>query len=179
VPSRFAREPLALAPRSPVCYFANLGAPPDEPQLTIFPTATLQNGILIRRHEVCPALDKEGRGASFMRMLFSKRALGVAVCTIAALFAALLFRSRSEGTVVPLVFIAVIVLIAARFGTTAGIVSSLISALIFATVMYPPTGHPSINDPSAKANLGYMLMAGLAASFLFLPHTPPKEKSGK
>ncbi len=90
---------------------------------------------------------------------------GVAGCATAAVVAVLLARGSSLGSLVPLLFLAVLLPCARYFGALAGVVGSLVSALIFAIFLYQPIGSIEIVNQSARTNLGLMLLGGIVISY--------------
>lgn len=72
---------------------------------------------------------------------------------------------------VPLVFTAVLLLIAAIFGVRAGVIGTVLAALVFAAFLFSPAGSFSVANDSARSNLAWMLLIGLVFSFLFAPPT--------
>jgi len=98
---------------------------------------------------------------------------GSAICAIAALGACLLAAGHPWKVWVPLFFTAVLLLTALRFGISAGVLGTLAAALIFAEFLFRPLGSLQVADAIARSNLGWMLLIGIALSFLF---APPKSK---
>ncbi|HZU32446.1 MAG TPA: DUF4118 domain-containing protein [Candidatus Angelobacter sp.] len=98
-------------------------------------------------------------------------ALGSILCGVAALITAALAVGRPWSIFVPLFFSVVLLLVAGFFGSRAGIVSTLIAAIIFAGFLYGPLKSIHVANDSARANLGWMLLIGIAFSFLFAPPT--------
>lgn len=84
-----------------------------------------------------------------------------------ALLAALVFAGRPLRTMVPLVFVLLVVAGAVRFGALVGILGSLLGAAIFARFLFPPIGSLHIEAEVARANIGWMLLAGISLSYLF------------
>jgi len=97
---------------------------------------------------------------------------GAVICTGAAAMMTAIFSDRSGREMLPLVFLAVITLVAVYFGVVAGVIGSLAAAVIFSIFLFPPLGSPIVNDISERANVGWMLLGGLALSYLFAPHPP-------
>lgn len=83
-----------------------------------------------------------------------------------ALASALYFAGRPHRLLVPVLFIAVLVLIAVRFGTAAAILASVASALIFAHVLYDPQGSFTVSNEAARSSLGWMLLGGIVPAYL-------------
>jgi K+-sensing histidine kinase KdpD len=81
--------------------------------------------------------------------------------------------NNSERAVLPLIFLAVVITLALRFGEGAGILGTLIAAGIFAYFLFSPVGSFHIGNEVAKTNLGWMLLVGISASFLL---SPPSDK---
>lgn len=114
---------------------------------------------------------------SFGRFPSSRRldiVVGVGLCAVAAALLAELFAGRSSQNLIPLAFVAVIVFLAARYGATVGIFGSLAAALIFSIFMFAPLNSVRVRDDAARANIGWMLLAGIALSYLLSgpPQTP-------
>ena len=98
-------------------------------------------------------------------------AIGTGICGLAALGASALSVGHTWQNTVPLVFIAVLFVIARLFGARAGVLGSVLAALIFASFLYSPLGRISVTNESARGNLGWMLLIGIGFSFLFAPPT--------
>jgi K+-sensing histidine kinase KdpD len=63
--------------------------------------------------------------------------------------------------------------VAALFGARAGILGTVLAAMVFAGFLFGPVGSIHVADESARANLGWMLLIGIGFSFLFAPPTSP------
>jgi K+-sensing histidine kinase KdpD len=98
-------------------------------------------------------------------------AIGATVCGLAAIGASAVAAGHSWQNLVPLVFVLVLLVIAGIFGSRAGILGTVVAALIFAAFLFTPTRSVSIASESARSNLGWMLLIGIAFSFLFAPPT--------
>ena len=97
--------------------------------------------------------------------------IGVFLSAMAALALAYSFDHTNMAikTVLPLWFILVLYAITRRYGTVAGVASSLLCALIFATVLFAPQGSWHIADQAARKNLFWMVVGGIALAYLFAP----------
>ncbi|MCI0347840.1 MAG: DUF4118 domain-containing protein, partial [Acidobacteriales bacterium] len=91
--------------------------------------------------------------------------IGVAACALLASTAAMLFRGQPSRVFVPLAFVMVIAAIAALFGRIAGVLGSLAAASMFALLLFTPVGSLAVSESAARANLGWMLLAGVALSY--------------
>jgi K+-sensing histidine kinase KdpD len=98
-------------------------------------------------------------------------AIGSALCVIAAVVASFVASGHSWKTLVPLVFTVILLLNARLFGTQAGLLGTVLAALVFADWLFSPAGSIQVASDSARANLGWMLLIGIGFSFLFAPPT--------
>ena len=98
-------------------------------------------------------------------------AIGAVLCGLAAIAASAFSAGHSWQNLVPLVFILVLLLVAGIFGARAGILGTILAALIFASFLFRPIGSLSVANAAARSNLGWMLLIGIAFSFLFAPPT--------
>jgi len=100
---------------------------------------------------------------------------GLALCAMAAATTAITFDQTPWRGMVPLVFLIVILALAILCGTAAGIVGTLISALIFAYWLYPPIGNLAVQNAGARSSLAWMLLGGLVISYLLAPGFKPRD----
>ncbi|HMC31043.1 MAG TPA: DUF4118 domain-containing protein [Candidatus Angelobacter sp.] len=98
-------------------------------------------------------------------------AIGAAICGLAAIIATAVAEGHPWKVMVPLVFTVVLLVIAGIFGARAGVLGTVLAALVFAAFLFGPTGNLSMASDSARSNLGWMLLIGLVFSFLFAPST--------
>jgi hypothetical protein len=63
-------------------------------------------------------------------------------------------------------FLLVVIFVAIRFGAVAAMVGSSVSAVVFSCFMLPPIGSFSIEDPVAKQNLLWFVVAGISLGYL-------------
>jgi K+-sensing histidine kinase KdpD len=92
--------------------------------------------------------------------------LGVVIAAWSAVLISYFFRGQSGRFFVPIIFLAVILLVAIRCGVLAGVLGSVVGALIFALYLYQPLGSVAIENRNARGNLAWMLLGGLAFSYL-------------
>ncbi len=95
---------------------------------------------------------------------------GGVLCFMAAIVTAVFASGHAWQVVVPLLFTVVLLVVALLFGTRAGVIGTLLAALVFATHLFNPLGSIRIESSAARSNIGWMLMIGIAFSFLFAPH---------
>ena len=91
------------------------------------------------------------------------------LCSGFALGSAYLFSNHPWATFLPFFFVIVIVGIAARFGVTVGILGSIVSAAIFAHLLYSPANSFRVEDATARAALAWMVLGGIAIPYLVFP----------
>ncbi len=96
---------------------------------------------------------------------------GAVLCAGAAVAASAVASGHPWQVWVPLVFSVVLLLIALFFGVRAGILGTLLAALIFAVFLFSPLGTIHVTNGMARSNLGWMLLIGFAFSLLFAPPT--------
>ena len=95
---------------------------------------------------------------------------GGVLCFMAAIVTAVFASGHAWQVDVPLLFTVVLLVVALLFGTRAGVIGTLLAALVFATHLFNPLGSIHIESSAARSNIGWMLMIGIAFSFLFAPH---------
>jgi K+-sensing histidine kinase KdpD len=95
--------------------------------------------------------------------------IGGLICSVAAMATIAASEGHSWKNLVPLIFTGILLVIAAFFGAKAGILSTVLAALFFATFLFGPTGNIVVANDSARSNLGWMLLIGIGFSFLFAP----------
>lgn len=71
----------------------------------------------------------------------------------------------------PLAFSVFLLAIAVVFGMRAGVIGSVLAAVVFAAFLFSPIGSVRVSSETARSNLGWMLLIGVAFSFLFAPPT--------
>ena len=96
-------------------------------------------------------------------------ALGGLVCALAALALSAAANGHTWKNMAPLIFTVVLLIIAGLFGSRAGIIGTVIAAMIFAGFLFNPTGNIQVSDEAARGNLGWMMLIGIGFSFLFAP----------
>ncbi len=114
--------------------------------------------------------------SGFGRRLLST-AFGLAVCAGSAAVAAKLFVHTSFARLEPILFLGVLVVLAGFYGTAVGVLGSLLSAVIFAYLLYAPLHSTQVSDAGARSSLAWLVVGGIALSYLLAPgfHNPPRE----
>ena len=95
--------------------------------------------------------------------------IGAVLCGLAAVAASVVAVGHSWEVSVPLVFVAILLLIAAVFGARAGLLGTILAAIIFAAFLLRPSGSLQIGSDAARTNLAWMLLLGISFAFLFAP----------
>ncbi len=101
--------------------------------------------------------------------LTARTVWGVTVCLLLAVAASYIFSAHPEKVFVPIGFVVVLVLASALYGPMAGILGSVISALVFARLLYSPVGSINIENHAARQSLSWMILGGVAIPYLLLP----------
>ena len=97
---------------------------------------------------------------------------GMGVCTLTASTLCVLLQRSSVKPWVPLYFLAVIVIVAFRFGALAGMLGTAMAAAIFALFLFEPLRSLAVHNVDARNNLICLLLFGVAVSEL-CGHPPP------
>jgi K+-sensing histidine kinase KdpD len=100
---------------------------------------------------------------------------GTGICTAGAAIAAAVFTRFPGRAFVPIIFVVLIAISAAYFGAAAGMLGTLIAALVFATWLYAPIGGLAVQNPAARTALEWMVLGGVSLSFLLAPESPHKQ----
>lgn len=95
--------------------------------------------------------------------------LGALLSAIAAAGASVVAIGHSWEVSVPLVFVTILLLISAFFGARAGILGTIMAAVIFAIFLFRPLGSVQVGSDTARANLAWMLLLGISFALLFAP----------
>lgn len=90
-------------------------------------------------------------------------------CALAALAVGALAAGHAWQVWIPLYFSAVLFLTALVFGTRAGLLGTVLAALVFAIFLFSPLAKINVANDTARTNLGWMTLTGIAFSFLFAP----------
>jgi K+-sensing histidine kinase KdpD len=110
-------------------------------------------------------------------------AIGTLLCASVALVLALVFSKTRLEFALPLICLAVVLAVAARFGVATGVLGSIVSAFLFAYFVYSPEGSFHIASHDARANVSWLLLGGISLSFLFTPRReqvePRQDKDGQ
>jgi hypothetical protein len=94
---------------------------------------------------------------------------GGVLCGSAAIATSAVAAGHAWQVWTPLMFSAVPLLIALLYGVRAGVLGTLVAALVFALFLFAPTGGVHVTNSLARSNLGWMLLIGIAFSLLFAP----------
>jgi K+-sensing histidine kinase KdpD len=107
-----------------------------------------------------------------------KAALGTILCGAFAIVVTLLGQSKPGKSALPIWFLAAIMLTIFCFGSLAGILGTICSAITFALYLFEPLGRLAVHDPAQKNHLMWMVLVGLALSIFGRPplSKPVKEK---
>jgi K+-sensing histidine kinase KdpD len=114
---------------------------------------------------------ERGQGSVWLDTLkwTARTAWGLVLCSALAVGSAYLFSNRPSNVILPFLFVVVIVAIAARYGVMVGILGSVVSAAIFARMLYAPLHSFRVADVTARAALAWMILGGVAIPYLVLP----------
>jgi K+-sensing histidine kinase KdpD len=91
--------------------------------------------------------------------------IGALLCAIVAAVLVFVTRGSSLRASVPLMFIAVIILVALRFGMLASVLGSLLATLLFSYFLFTPVGSFRVQKGQARTNLIWMLLIGVPVGY--------------
>lgn len=104
------------------------------------------------------------------------QALGTALCVAAAGVLSLAFRGSPMKGLLPLLFVAIIFLVATRFGSAPGILGTIGAAVVFAEFLFEPRFSLRVSDSIQRNNLVWMMIIGISGSELL--GMGPKSRGG-
>src|SRR6185437_6080537 len=116
------------------------------------------------------------RGHSSRMLALLDTAIGTLLCASVALVLALVFNQTRLEFALPLICLAVVLAVAARFGVATGVLGSIVSAFLFAYFVYSPEGSFHIASSDARAAVSWLLLGGISLSFLFTPRQGTAEQ---
>jgi K+-sensing histidine kinase KdpD len=108
--------------------------------------------------------------------VMGKPLAGLLLCVTAALAISAFSAPREWRLFVPLAFVIVIMLLAARYGLFVSVFGSITAALIFAYFLYAPLGSFRVESQAERSNLGWMMLSSIALSYLLLPSARRKSR---
>jgi K+-sensing histidine kinase KdpD len=95
--------------------------------------------------------------------------LGAGVCVVLSLGLTFSFLHSSVKSILPIVFLVVVVAVTMRFGTFAGRLGTVCCTLIFATLLFPPLNSLAVHRSDERSSLIWMLIVGLVVAELLPP----------
>lgn len=96
-------------------------------------------------------------------------AAGFAVCLLAATVAVIVLRDQSWRASVPLVFIAVVAVVALLVNPRGAGLGGVVAAILFALFLFRPFGSFRMENDEARGNLLWLVLASFVVSRLFAP----------
>jgi len=111
----------------------------------------------------------------------ARQVFGITVCLSAAGVLTPIFRAIAWKDVLPLAFLSVVLVVAARFGSAAGILGTAGAAIIFAEFLFDPVLSLRIGDSVQRNHLVWMVIIGIVVSEVVgvIPKTPPDRDDPK
>jgi K+-sensing histidine kinase KdpD len=101
--------------------------------------------------------------------------VGAAICLAAIGVAVLIWPGSPEPpSILPLVFLVIVVWSAVQFGRHAGIVSTVLASAALAFFVYKPIHHFAVSDQKAASYLAVLFFGGLICSELLAD--PPEHQ---
>ena len=94
---------------------------------------------------------------------------GALLSLMAALVTTKVFSHSQLRVRVPLGFVAVLVVLASRFGPSVSVVGAVLSAMVFAYFLFPSLFSLRVAEAAARENLSWMALSAIALSYLLFP----------
>lgn len=110
-----------------------------------------------------------------MVLQVSKPIAGLLLCAGAALLVAIFSTPQPWRVFVPIAFVLIIMLLAARYGLFVSVFGSMVAAGIFAYFMYDPLGSFRVASQAERSNLAWMMLGSISLSYLLLPANARKK----
>jgi Kef-type K+ transport system membrane component KefB len=104
---------------------------------------------------------------------------GLVVCACLAGVAAFFFQGKTARDLVPTAFLIIVVIAAKLWGRLAGVLGTLAGALAFSFFLFNPLGTWMVENNLARANLGWMILAGMILSHFLGKHETLKQADAK
>jgi K+-sensing histidine kinase KdpD len=95
--------------------------------------------------------------------------LGIALSALCAVILAKVFSRTHWKIVAPVLCAVVLVMLASRFGAVISVLGSLLAAMIFALLLFPPLYSLHIDDASDRDSLAWMILSSVSLSYLLYP----------
>ncbi len=96
-------------------------------------------------------------------------AYGSLLAIVTAGLIARAFAGSAHRLFIPVWFVAVVFVLALRYGPAVGVVGSLAAAWIFAHALFSPLGNWHVADNAARQSLAWMVLGGISLSYFFAP----------
>ena len=102
---------------------------------------------------------------------------GVVLSAVAAFVLAIFGAKTPSRSLLPWIFILILVALSSRYGPLVSLFGSVIAVIVFARLVYAPLGSVQVTDETAKASLAWMALISIAAAYLLFPSRPPKHRA--
>lgn len=99
----------------------------------------------------------------------ARLAIGTLLSAALAVLVSMLFARSTWRGVLPLAFVAVLILLSRRFGVAVSVTGSITAAIIFSLMLFTPLGSAAVESEAARTNLGWMVLGSVAISYLLYP----------
>lgn len=104
-----------------------------------------------------------------MVLQISRPIAGLLLCAGLALLVAVFSVPQPWRVFVPLAFVVVIMVLAARYGLFVAVFGSIVAACIFAYFLFAPLGSFRVSSQAERSNLAWMMLGSISLSYLLLP----------
>ncbi|HEY0564941.1 MAG TPA: hypothetical protein VGC88_05120 [Terriglobales bacterium] len=109
----------------------------------------------------------EKKRISFRTLHLIDTLIGTTLAACLAIFATVFGYGTHARFVLPVTFVVLAVLIARFFGTMAGVLGTIVAAVVFAMYLFPPVPSIHVATQQGRDSLNWLLLGGISLSFLF------------
>ena len=110
-------------------------------------------------------------------MIALRTATGALLSAAAAILLAVFASGKSTRSLIPWIFVLILIALSARFGPMVSLIGSVIAVVVFARRVYAPLGSVSVSDEAAKASLAWMALISVVAAYLLFPPGHPRHRA--
>lgn len=95
--------------------------------------------------------------------------LGIVFTALCAVVVAEVFSRTHWKLTAPFVFAVMLVMLASRFGAPISVAGSVLGAMIFALLLFPPLYSLHVDNGTQRASLAWMILLSVSLSYLLYP----------
>jgi K+-sensing histidine kinase KdpD len=94
---------------------------------------------------------------------------GIGASALCAVLVSMIFSGTRWELAAPFLFAVVLVVLSSRFGAMVSVGGSLLAAMIFGFLLFPPLHSVRVENDTERATLAWMILLSISASYLLFP----------